>query len=140
MLTEQIKFDHTTGNIQSAFGLTDDRAHEITGSIYFTEIDKAFTAQSLYEDLDEAPKEFTSKTAVLATVLEDLNTNEEALYATFEWSKHVILKSTDSNYGGMLGMMTMLYMTSGQNKKKFIKSFVKKINEVKSSMDDEDDE
>ena len=70
MLTEKIKFDHTTGNIQSAFGLTEDRATEITGSILFTEIDKAFTAQSLYENLDEAPKEFTSKTAVLATVLE----------------------------------------------------------------------
>jgi hypothetical protein len=140
MLTEKIKFDHTTGNIQTAFGLTDDRANEITGSIYFTEIDKAFTAQSLYENLEEAPKEFTSKTAVLATVLEDLNSNEEALYATFEWSKHVILKSTDSNYGGMIGMMTMLYMTSGQNKKKFIKSFVKKINEVKGMMEDEDDE
>ena len=140
MLTEKITFDHTTGNIQSAFGLTEDRATEITGSILFTEIDKAFTAQSLYEDLDEAPKEFTSKTAVLATVLEDLNSNEEALYATFEWSKHIIMKSSNSEYGGLLGMMTMLYMTSGQNKKKFIKSFVNKINEVKSSMDDGDDE
>jgi hypothetical protein len=140
MLTEKITFDHTTGNIQTAFGLTDDRATEITGSILFTEIDKAFTAQSLYENLEEAPKEFTSKTAVLATVLEDLNSNAEVLYATFEWSKHLVLKNTDSNYGGLLGVMTMLYMTSGQNKKRFIKSFVKKINEVKGMMEDEDDE
>ena len=78
--------------------------------------------------------------AAFATVLEDLNSNEEALYATFEWSKHLVLKNTDSNYGGLLGVMTMLYMTSGQNKKRFIKSFVKKINEVKGMMEDEDDE
>jgi len=140
MLTEKIHFNHNTGDIQAAFGLTDDRATEITGSILFTEIDKTFTASSLYEDLSEAPAEFTSKTALLASVLDDMNSNEEVLYATFEWSKHIILKRTNKEYDGLLGAMTMLYMTTGQNKNRFIKGFVKKINETKQQMEDEDGE
>ena len=142
MLTEQITFDHSTGDIVSAFGLTDDRATEITGSIIFTEIDKAFTAQSLYDKMEDAPREFTSKTAVLASVLDDMANNQEALFATYEWSKHIILKQTNKQYDSLLGVMTMLYMTSGQDKDKFLKKFVKKINEAKEHRDemDEDDE
>jgi hypothetical protein len=140
MITEQINFDHTTGDIALAFGLTDDRATEITGSIIFTEIDKAFTAQSLYDNLEDAPREFTSKTGVLASVLDDVHNNEEALFATFEWSKHIILKQTNKEYDKLLGAMTMLYMLSGQDKNKFIKGFVKKINEAKQHKDEDGDD
>ena len=140
MLTEKIKFNHNTGDICSALGISDDRATEITGSIIFTEIDKAFTAQSLYEDMEEAPREFTSKTAVLASVLDDMNNNEEALYATFEWSKHIMLKQTNKNYESLLSGMAMLYMVSGQDKEKFLKSFVAKMNRARQEHDDEDGE
>ena len=133
MLTEKINFDHNTGDIATAFGISSQRASEITGSIIFTEIDKAFTAQSLYEDLSEAPSEFTSKTAVLSSVFDELTSNEEVIFATYEWSKHIVLKRTEQSYDKMLNMFTMMYMLSNQDKKKFIKTFVEKIESAREA-------
>lgn len=138
MITENIVFNHNTGNVPLAFGLTEDRANEITASIFFIEIDKTYTAHQLYDDMREAPKEFTTKTAVLDTLLDDCNTNAEALYAAFEWGKHLTLSACRREYKEMTAMMTMLYMTSGQDKTKFIKEFAKRVTS-KNTEDEEED-
>lgn len=126
MVTETVKFDHTAGSIYSVFGLTKERAMEITGSILFTEIDKAYTAQSLYDDPNEAPAEFTTKTGVLDAVLGDVKNDNEALFATYEWSKHIILSNEKDEYRVMCGLLTMVYMLANQDKDRFITEFVKR--------------
>ena len=138
MITENIVFNHNTGNVPLAFGLTEERANEITASIFFIEIDKTYTAHQLYDDMREAPKEFTTKTAVLATLLDDCSTNAEALYAAFEWGKHLTLSACRKEYKEMTQMMTMMYMISGQNKDKFIKEFAKRASKTELDEEDED--
>ena len=124
MVTETVKFNHSAGTIPAVFGISKQRAMEITGSMFFIEIDKAMTAQSLYDDPSEAPAEFTTHTGVLDAMLGEVKNDNEALFATYEWSKHITLSNTDKNYKEMVPMMTMLYMLSGQDKDKFVKRFV----------------
>lgn len=126
MLTEKITWDHSQNSIPLALGISEDRAAEITGSIFFTEIDKAFTAHSLFDDEDDIPAEFKSKTAVLDSVLDDLTNNNEAIFATFEWTKYMVVASEDRR-DKLKGALSMLYMMSGQDKNKFIKEFKKKV-------------
>lgn len=126
MLTEKIKWDHSQRSIPLALGITEDRAAEITGSLLFTEIDKAFTAHSLFDDEDDIPAEFTTKTAVLDSVLDDLNNQNEAIFATFEWTKYMVVANEDRR-DKLKGALSMLYMMSGQDKNKFVKEFKKRV-------------
>ena len=136
MVSETVRFDHSAGDIPSVFGLTRQRAMEITGSIFFTEIDKAYTAHSLFDDADDAPKEFTTKTGILDAVLGEVRNDNEALFATYEWGKHITLSNVKEDYKMMCGMMTMMYMMANQDKDKFIKEFVKRAEEADNESDD----
>ena len=140
MITDNIVFNHNTGNIPTSFGLTAERASEITGSLFFIEIDKTFIAHKLYDNMEDAPKEFTTKTAILSELLDDCNTNAEALFAAYEWGKHLTLSATNKSYKEMTGMLTMMYMISDQDKGKFLKSFVERIGDARSETLGEDDE
>ena len=124
MVSQTVKFDHTQGAIHSVFGISKVRAAEITGSIIFLEIDKAFTASKLYDDVSEAPAEFTTKTGVLDALLGEVSNDNEALYATYEWSKHITLGNTDENYNTVCNGLALLYMSVGQDRDKFINSFL----------------
>lgn len=126
MVKDTVKFDHSAGNLYSVFGLTKQRALEISGSILFTEIDKAYTAQALYDNPADAPSEFTTHTGVLDAVLGEVNNDNEALFATYEWGKHITLSNTKEDYKMMCGLLSMLYMMSNQNKDKFIIEFIKR--------------
>jgi len=126
MFTEKITWDHSQRSIPMALGITEDRAAEITGSLLFTEIDKAFTAHSLFDDEDDIPAEFSSKTAVLDSVLDDLSNHNEAIFATYEWTKYMVVASEEKR-DRLKGALSMLYMMSGQDKNKFIKEFKKKV-------------
>lgn len=140
MLTESIKWDHSQTNIEGALGVSRERGNEITASIFFVEIDKAFTANSLFDDEDEIPAEFRAKTAVLDSVFDDCKNSNEIVYATYEWTKHSVMKATSRNYEKMLSQLTMLYMMSGQNKEKFTRDFCKKVKHVDSRDREEEDE
>ena len=122
-LTEKITWDHSQNDIAKALHITDDRALEITGSLLFTEIDKAFTAHSLFDNEDEIPAGFKSKTAVLDSVLDDLTNNNEAIFATYEWTKFIVARNMGADKDKMNAQLTMLYMMSGQNKEKFLNEF-----------------
>lgn len=129
MLTEKITWDHSQNNIAKALGITPTRAMEITGSIFFTEIDKAYTAQALFDNEEDTPAEFKTKTAILDTVLEDVSNNNEAIFATFEWTKIVISNVMGEDADKMKAMLTMLYMMTNQDKNKFIREFAKRATE-----------
>ena len=130
MVTETVKFDHSAGSFHSVFGLSKSRAMEITGSILFTEIDKAFVVHELFNNADEAPAEFTTQTGVLDAVLGDVNNDNEALYATYEWSKHVTLSNTQEDYKKMIEMFAILYKLNEGDRDKFITAFVDRVEEA----------
>lgn len=129
MLTEKITWDHSSNDIREALCISKDRAMEITGSIFFTEIDKAFVAHSIFGDDDNIPSEFTTKTAILDTVADELENSNELVFATFEWTKHIASRSLNPEAKGIESIMTLLYMMSKQNKNTFIKEFKKKMND-----------
>ena len=136
MVTETVKFDHSAEDISSVFGISKQRAMEITGSIFFTEIDKVYAVHSLFGNPEEAPKEFTTKTGILDAVLGEVNNDSEALFATYEWGKHITLSNSNEDYKMMCGMeMTMLYMMTGQDKDKFLAEFVKRAESAEESED-----
>ena len=129
MLTQNIKWQHDARTFQGALGISDQRAMQITGSILFEEIDKMYVITSLYDDEDEIPVEFKTKTGVLASVLDYMNNDQEVLFATMEWGKINALKDFDTNeFRQLLSISTMLYMGSKQDRNKFITEFTKRIN------------
>ncbi len=130
MVSETVKFNHEAGSIYSVFGLTKQRALELTGSIFFTEIDKAYMAHKLFDDPNEAPAQFTTRTGVLDTVLGDVKNDNEALFVTYEWGKHLTLTAVDEKYQATAGLLTMVYMMVDQDKDKFIEHFVNKTDMV----------
>lgn len=129
MLAQTFRFDHSAESIHAVFGISQHRAMEITGSIIFTEIDKAHTAFKLFDNPEEAPMEFTTKTGVLDAVFGDLKNDNEALFATFEWGKHITLSTTKDDYKSMLGQMGMFYMLTDGDRDKFLTLFTKSQSE-----------
>jgi hypothetical protein len=129
MLTEKITWDHSANDIREALCISKDRAMEITGSIFFTEIDKAYVAHSIFGEEEEIPNEFKTKTAVLDSVTEELENENELIFATFEWTKHIASRNVNPEAKGMEAVMTLLYMMSNQNKKTFIREFKKRMND-----------
>lgn len=130
MLTEKITWDHSSNDIRQALCISEERAMEITGSIFFTEIDKAYVAHSIFGDEEEIPNEFKTKTAVLDTVTDELENQNELVFATFEWTKHVASRAINPEAKGMEAVMTLLYMMSNQNKATFIKEFKKRMRDA----------
>ena len=130
MVTETVKFDHSAGSIHSVFGLSKYRAMEITGSIFFTEIEKAYVASKLYDVIEEVPAEFSTRTSVLDAVLGEVNNDNEALFATYEWGKHITLLNTQEDYKLMTEMFGMLYMMHGGDRNKFMTAFIERAEEA----------
>lgn len=126
MLTEKITWDHSQSNIAKALCISPVRAMEITGSIFFTEIDKTYVAQTLFDNEEDTPAEFKTRTAILDSVIEDLNNINEVIFATFEWTKIAATNVMGEDQDKMKAVLTMLYMVSQQDKNKFIKEFTKR--------------
>jgi hypothetical protein len=90
-------------------------------------------AKSLFDDIDDAPSNIRSKSGWIEKIIDDMNTDEERMYAMWETCKidHV----TDHNDEGktFLAAMSMLYRVHDGDKDKFVKFFVNMKNEAKNN-------
>lgn len=126
MLNEKITFNHQASDIREALSIDNRRASELTGLLLFTEISKAHTVSKIFENEDEAPREFTTQTGTLATVLEEVEDLNEVIFTTFQWTKNMqMTKHKDGS--GMLAAVTMMYLVCDQDRDKFIEMFLNKM-------------
>jgi hypothetical protein len=126
MLNEKIKFNHYASDIREALSINNKRASELTGLLLFTEVSKAHTVSRIFENEDEAPREFTTQTGTLATVLEEVEDLNEVIFTTFQWTKNMqMAKHKDGS--GMLAAVTMMYLVCDQDRDKFIEMFLNKM-------------
>ena len=126
MLNEKIKFNHYASDIREALSINNRRASELTGLLLYTEINKAHTVSKLFDDEEEAPREFTTQTGTLASVLEEVENLNEAIFTTFQWTKNMQM-SRQKDGSGMLAAVTMMYLVCDQDKDKFIEMFLNKM-------------
>jgi hypothetical protein len=126
MLNEKIKFNHQASDIREALSIDNRRATELTGLLFFTEINKAHTVGKIFDNEDEAPREFTTQTGTLSTVLEEVEDLNEVVFTTFQWTKNMqIARHKDGS--GMLAALTMIYLVCDHDKDKFIEMFLNKM-------------
>ena len=126
MLNEKIKFNHHASDIREALSINNKRASELTGLLLFTEVSKAHTVSKIFDNEDEAPREFTTQTGTLATVLEEVEDLNEVIFTTFQWTKNMqMAKHKDGS--GMLAAVTMMYLVCDQDRDKFIEMFLNKM-------------
>ena len=126
MLNEKIKFNHQALDIREALSIDNKRASELTGLLFFTEINKAHTVGKIFDNEDEAPREFTTQTGTLSTVLEEVEDLNEVVFATFQWTKNMqMAKHKDGS--GMLAALTMMYLVCDHDRDKFIEMFLNKM-------------
>ena len=126
MLNEKIKFNHQASDIREALSIDNRRASELTGLLFFTEINKAHTVGKIFDNEDEAPREFTTQTGTLSTVLEEIEDLNEVVFTTFQWTKNMqMAKQKDGS--GMLAALTMMYLVCDHDKDKFIEMFLNKM-------------
>lgn len=126
MLNEKIKFNHQASDIREALSIDNRRASELTGLLFFTEINKAHTVSKIFDSEDEAPREFTTQTGTLSTVLEEIEDLNEVVFTTFQWTKNMqMAKHKDGS--GMLAALTMMYLVCDHDKDKFIEMFLNKM-------------
>ena len=126
MLKEKVNFDHNSSDIRAALNLNSRRASELTALLFFIEIDQVFTVKRLFDDEDEAPREFVTKTGTLSTALDDAQDLNEVVFLTYQWTKNLSMNK-EGNLGGGLAALTLMYMLSNQDKNEFINMFVKKM-------------
>lgn len=126
MLNEKIKFNHYASDIREALSIDNRRASELTGLLLFTEINKAHTVSKIFDNEDEAPREFTTQTGTLATVLEEVEDLNEVIFTTFQWTKNMQM-SKHRDGSGMLAAVTMMYLVCDQDRDKFIEMFLNKM-------------
>ena len=126
MLNEKIKFNHQASDIREALSIDNKRASELTGLLFFTEINKAHTVSKIFDSEDEAPREFTTQTGTLSTVLEEIEDLNEVVFTTFQWTKNMqMAKQKDGS--GMLAALTMMYLVCDHDRDKFIEMFLNKM-------------
>ena len=126
MLNEKIKFNHQASDIREALSIDNRRATELTGLLFFTEINKAHTVSKIFDSEDEAPREFTTQTGTLSTVLEEIEDLNEVVFTTFQWTKNMqMAKHKDGS--GMLAALTMMYLVCDHDRDKFIEMFLNKM-------------
>ena len=126
MLNEKIKFNHQASDIREALSIDNRRASELTGLLFFTEINKAHTVGKIFDNEDEAPREFTTQTGTLSTVLEEIEDLNEVVFTTFQWTKNMQM-ARQKDGSGMLAALTMMYLVCDHDKDKFIKMFLNKM-------------
>jgi hypothetical protein len=126
LISEKIKFNHQASDIREALNINNRRASELTGLLFFTEINKAHTVGKLFDDEDEAPKEFTTQTGTLSSVLEEVENLNEVIFATFQWTKNMQMAKREDG-SGILASLTMMYLVCDQDRDKFIKMFLNKM-------------
>jgi len=126
MLNEKIKFNHQASDIREALSIDNRRATELTGLLFFTEINKAHTVGKIFDNEDEAPREFTTQTGTLSTVLEEVEDLNEVVFTTFQWTKNMQM-ARHKDGSGMLAELTMIYLVCDHDKDKFIEMFLNKM-------------
>jgi hypothetical protein len=126
MLNEKIKFNHQASDIREALSIDNRRATELTGLLFFTEINKAHTVGKIFDNEDEAPREFTTQTGTLSTVLEEIEDLNEVVFTTFQWTKNMQM-ARHKDGSGMLAALTMIYLVCDHDKDKFIEMFLNKM-------------
>ena len=126
MLNEKIKFNHQASDIREALSIDNRRATELTGLLFFTEINKAHTVSKIFDSEDEAPREFTTQTGTLSTVLEEIEDLNEVVFTTFQWTKNMQM-ARHKDGSGMLAALTMIYLVCDHDKDKFIEMFLNKM-------------
>jgi hypothetical protein len=126
MLNEKIKFNHQASDIREALSIDNRRATELTGLLFFTEINKAHTVGKIFDNEDEAPREFTTQTGTLSTVLEEVEDLNEVVFTTFQWTKNMQM-ARHKDGSGMLAALTMIYLVCDHDKDKFIEMFLNKM-------------
>jgi hypothetical protein len=126
MLNEKIKFNHQASDIREALSIDNRRATELTGLLFFTEINKAHTVGKIFDNEDEAPREFTTQTGTLSTVLEEVEDLNEVVFTTFQWTKNMQM-ARHKDGSGMLAALTMMYLVCDHDKDKFIEMFLNKM-------------
>lgn len=120
-----VKFDHTMENMGLALGISDERADELDGTIFFTMIDQTKMVESLFDDPDDAPLNLVTKTGLMETLFEHSKNEAERIYLTFEYSK--VDQHMEHNAKGIknfLAGLHLLYQGVDGNKQKFVEKFI----------------
>lgn len=126
-----INFNHEAKNINEAFGIKDDRKSEIEALVFYHIIDTMTLAKSLFDDVDDAPSNIRSKSGWIEKIIDDMNTDEERMYAMWETSKIDHVTDHDDKGKAFLAAMSMVYKVHDGDKDKFVKFFVNMKNEAK---------
>jgi hypothetical protein len=135
-----VKFNHTAGNLQQSMGLTQQRADELTASLFFEMINVQHMVESLFDNPDDAPANMTTKTGIMERVFDDVKSSEEMVYVAWEYAKYDVLLNRDEKFAMAHKMMTLsLYTFSNHDKDKFINTYVKKKSEAESNFESESD-
>ena len=132
----KIEFNHEEKNIHRSIGLTDDRADEITAGVLFEMINQSYLVDKLFSNPEEAPVNLRTKTGVMERSLEDVNYNNEMVYAIWEYTKYDMMTSSENKHHEKMKMaMSMLFMMSDMKKEKFIRNFINKKRTAEASGD-----
>ena len=140
-----VKFDHTQDSLNLAIGIDDERSDELDAIVFFSIIDQAFLAESLFDNPDDAPVNMRTKTGMMERMFEQGSTEAERIYLAMQFGK--IDRDMDFKSSGVhkfLSGLAMIYEGVDGDHDKFIKKFIKFKNEAKakyeSSLSDEEDD
>lgn len=120
-----VKFDHSEPNIAVAMGIDEHRSDVLDAIIFYTLIDQQMMAESLFDNLEEAPLNLTTKTGLLETLFESSKNEAERIYMSLEYSKiDQYMQNKARGFREFMASLHMLYQGTDGNKDKFISKFL----------------
>ena len=132
-----VKFNHDCSAINESLGIDKDRADKLQASIIFEIINQAFMVESLFDDVDQAPRNLATKSGCLERIFEYATNEEERIYCTWEYTKiDLINMFKPESKIGMLGMKLM-YERMNMDYDRFVEFYVKKKQEAESEGDED---
>lgn len=130
-----LKFNHDTKTIQDSLGIQKDRADRISANILFELINQAYLIKNLFDSVENAPSNLTTKTGLLERVFDETQNEAERIYATWEYSKiDLSIQKSDKMQAALQGF-AFLYTACDSDKDKFIDKFI----EHQSMLQDDED-
>lgn len=132
-----VKFNHDCSAINESLGIDENRADELQASIMFEIINQQYMVESLFDDVDQAPRNLATKSGCLERIFEHASNEEERIYCTWEYTKLDIMHNVAPE--AKMGLMALKIMFERLNMDydRFVQFFVKKKHEAKSERDDD---
>jgi hypothetical protein len=122
------KMDHSKGSFDEALGISAERGNEIEALVLFHILDQDFLQGSLFDNIEECPYNLKTKSGCLESILEECETEEERIFATWDYAKKDILADRDIKAKMMMFALMEEYKSMGGDKDKFVGFWVEQKN------------